>query len=155
MKKTLPILLAISLVINAAMIYLFILKGEAYKSDDGRVEIKMSRDNQEFVLDEMRDFLESVQKINNGILNNDATKIIEAGKTSGGSVIDHAPKGLLKTLPVGFKELGFATHDIFDDITESAENNFNARESQKQLNTLLNNCITCHRAYKLETRIEQ
>ena len=76
----------------------FIFKGETTKTNDNRIAVVMTPDNTDFVLNEMRDFLESIQQINEGILNNDAQKIIDAGKKSSDSVIDHAPKGLIKSL---------------------------------------------------------
>jgi len=150
MKKPIVIITILSVLLNIVVLYLFVIKGETVVSDDSRVALEMSDSNRDFVLEEMRDFLESVRKINEGILKEEPNLIIEAGKKSGGSVIDHAPKGLLKSLPIGFKELGFATHDIFDEIQKSAKNNFNPKESQSQLNILLNNCVACHQSYKIE-----
>lgn len=149
MKKSILILTVVSILLNIGLVYFFVFKGETVKSNDHRTELNMSSNNRDFVLEEMRGFLESVQKINEGIINNDPKKVIEAGEISGGSVIEQTPKGLMKTLPVGFKQLGFSTHDIFDDIAENAKLNFNPKESQKQLNTLLNNCIACHKSYKI------
>ncbi len=97
----------------------------------------------------MRGFLESVKGIQEGVLNNKAALIIKAGNKSGGSVIEHAPKGMMKALPMGFKKLGFATHDLFDEIAKDALENFNANHTQKQLNSLLGNCIACHSMYKI------
>lgn len=152
MRKTLiPILLIFSVIINIVVIYVFVLKGKTYKDNSGRIAVKMTKNNRDFVLKEMREFLESVQQINDGIINKDPKKIISAGKNSGGSVIEHAPKGLLASLPVSFKKLGFATHDIFDEIKDSAMVNFNPKVTHKQLQKLLNNCVACHKSYKIET----
>ncbi len=150
MKKATPLFLIISILINILLIYVFVIKGDtAQTENDVRTTILVSQANEDFVLDEMRDFLESIQKINQGILENNASLVIEAGEKSGGSVIAHAPKGLLSALPIGFKQLGFATHDIFDEIAKTANKDFSPKQSQEQLNKLLNNCIACHRSYKL------
>lgn len=149
MKKSILILSVLSILLNIVLIYLFVIKGNTVKSEDNRIAISMSKSNSEFVLEEMRVFLESVQQINLGLLNNDSSLIIKAGKTSGGSVIAHTPKDLLGSLPIGFKTLGFKTHGIFDDITNSAQENFDKNETQKQLNELLNTCVTCHKSYKV------
>ena len=154
MKKPFLILAIASILLNILLVYIFVFKGETFQTDDNRTEILMTANHRDFALDEMRTFLESVQQINDGILNNDAEKVVAAGKKSGGSVIDHAPAGFLKKLPMGFKQLGFATHDIFDEIAVSAGQHFNATESQEQLNKLLNNCIACHRSYKITTITE-
>ncbi len=97
----------------------------------------------------MRVFLESVRGIQEGILNKNPSIIITSGKKSGGSVIEHAPKGMMKSLPIGFKKLGFSTHDLFDKIAKDASENFNVNHTQKQLNSLLGNCVACHSMYKI------
>lgn len=141
----------LSILLNLGLIYMFVLKGSTVESSDSRVAIEMTESNREFVLAEMRDFLESVKEINEGILNNDSSLVIKAGEKSGGSVIAHAPKGLMKTLPIGFKQLGFATHDLFDEIAKNAKENFDLQQSQKQLNSLLYNCTACHQSFKIKT----
>jgi len=149
MKKIIPIIAITSILLNIGFIYLFLIKGETMKSNDHRTAITMSEGNKDFVLAEMRDFLESVQQINEGALENNPAKIIAAAKKSGGSVIEHAPKGLLKTLPSGFKKLGFSTHHLFDKIAKDAAENFDKQKTQTQVNTLLNNCISCHKSFKI------
>jgi len=150
MKKSVLIIATISILLNIGLIYMFVLKGATVESNDNRVAIEMTENNRAFVLAEMRDFLESVKEINEGILNNNPELVIKAGEKSGGSVIAHAPKGLMKTLPVGFKQLGFATHDIFDEIAKKAKENYQPKETQQQLNALLNNCTACHQAFKIQ-----
>lgn len=152
MKKTIYLALFASIILNIGLVYLFFIKGETIKSTDNRIAIVMSEDNKDFVLAEMRDFLESVQKINEGILNDNYQIITDAGKKSGGSVIEHAPIGLLKSLPSGFKSLGFSTHDIFDDFSNITQEKYNQKNAQQRLNKLLNNCIACHSSYKIEVR---
>ncbi len=150
MKKTTLIIATVSLLLNIGLIYVFLIKGEtAEVSNDYRTAITMSEANKDFVLTEMRDFLESVQQINEGLLENNPEKIIAAGNKSGGSVIEQSPKGLLKTFPSGFKALGFSTHGLFDKISEDTKTNFNKENTQLQLNTLLNNCVACHKSYKI------
>jgi hypothetical protein len=149
-NKSVLIIAVISVFINVILIYVFLFKGQTASVNETRTTLKMSQSNQEFVMDEMRTFLESVQQINEGILNEDVDLIIKAAEKSGGSVIAHAPKGMLKSLPMGFKKLGFATHDTFDAIAEEAKSNFNPKQTQHQLNTLLNNCTACHKSYKIE-----
>ena len=155
MKITLRITVIVSLLINLSFCYVFLIKGNTIPSNDHRITLKMSEDNRDFVLLEMREFLESVQQINKGILDKNAQALIDAGTTSGGSVIAHAPKGLLKSLPIGFKKLGFDTHDIFDQIKNTAQNDFNPITAQQQLDMLLTNCIACHKTYKISSQIQE
>lgn len=155
MKKILIPITIISVLINIGLVYLFFIRGEnAQQTEDHRTAITISVENKEFVLSEMRSFLESVKHINEGIIEDDPKKIILAGEKSGGSAVHHAPKGLLRKLPIGFKSLGFSTHDMFDKIAEDAKKRFDKRQTQQQLNALLNNCVSCHAAYKFEVPIE-
>ena len=151
MKTTVTIALILSVILNITLIYIFVYKGEITTSTDNRTELQMSDANRDFVLLEMRDFLESVQQINEGILNNNPELVIKAAAHSGGAVIAHTPQGLLKSLPIGFKDLGFATHAIFDEIEANAKQDFDPIKTQKQLNDLLNNCTACHQSFKIST----
>ncbi|PWH86648.1 hypothetical protein [Brumimicrobium oceani] len=154
MKKLLPIFLTVSVLLNLGLVYFFFIKGDTVQAEDNRTAIAVSPDNRDFVLAEMRLFLESVQQINQGIIEEDAGKVAEAGVQSGGSAVDHAPPGLVKSLPMAFKTLGFSTHQIFDDIAESAQSDFKPKKSREQLDLLLKNCVACHRNYKLETKLK-
>ena len=144
-------IITISILLNIILIYVFIFKGDTVESNDNRTELVLSESNRDFVLEEMRDFLESVQQINEGVLKNNPEMIIKAARFSGGSAIEHAPTGMLKSLPLGFKEIGFATHDTFDEIALTAETNYDGIRVQTQLNTLLNKCTACHQSFKIST----
>jgi len=126
-------------------------RGETLKASDGRTAIVMTEGNRDFALSEMRGFLETLQQINEGVLTNDAQKIIDAANTSGTGVAETAPKGLMKSLPIGFKTLGMNTHKLFDKLAEATAKNYDKKQVQQQVNTILNNCITCHRTYRLTT----
>ncbi len=154
MKKWLYTLLLLSVFLNIVLVYVFVFKGETIESKDMRKAILMSERNRDFVLTEMREFLESVQKIAQGILEEKPELIIEAGEKSGGSVIAHAPQGMLRALPSGFKKMGFATHALFDEIATTTKDGYHKGKAQEQLNNLLNNCITCHRIYKIQMQEE-
>ena len=155
MKKTSTFLAIFFFSTTVALIYLFVFKGKVATVDkDGRVAVELTQGNADFALDEMRVFLESVQQINQGILNENAKQIEKAAKKSGGVVIDHAPKGMLASLPLGFKKLGFATHDLFDEIADSIHINKNFNQTHSQLSKLLNNCVACHKAYKIQVVLE-
>jgi len=151
MKKIIVLIITLSLLLNIILIYVFIIKGDTFQSKDNRIALSMSESNKEFVLDEMRVFLESIQQINEGLSTHNTEKIIKACQVSGGSVIEHAPKGLLKTFPIEFKTLGFSTHGIFDEIGINAKNGVDTEIIQNQVNLLLNNCVACHKSYKIST----
>lgn len=153
MKKIIfSVVLLVSLSLNGFFIYKF-TQGETYVvPDDERISVMMSEENRAFVMTEMRTFVESVQQINAGILYNDSNLIIQAGTRSGNGAKECAPEGLVQTLPLSFKKLGFATHDLFDQIAVSAKENFNPKKTQEQLNQLLTNCVACHKGFRIDVK---
>lgn len=154
MKKLTIIIATLSIIVNVGLIYFFFFKGDVIQYKNDRTAVIISPENKEFVLKEMRVFLESLQQINQGLIKGDASLIIEAGNTSGGDAKEHAPRGLIKSLPKDFKNIAFSTHTIFDAIKDSARINFDPLQTRRQLDELLNNCVACHQKYKFETPLE-
>lgn len=54
---------------------------------------------------------------------------------------------LVGKLPIEFKALGFATHTLFADLAQTAENG-NADAVFSDLGTLMLNCTACHAGNK-------
>jgi hypothetical protein len=153
MKKLISIFLILSLAINLFLLYFFLVKGETHPiKNDTRSAIITTYTDKEFVMSEMRGFLETIKEINEGIANNLPEKIIKAAEKSGGAATEHAPAGLLKVLPLSFKKLGFDTHDRFDEIAKLAKENYNRDQIQQKMSEVLNNCTSCHQSYKFEVK---
>ena len=149
--KKLPTVLAIVFFLTTLfLIYFFVFRGTVIETEDERVVIQLSENNAGFALAEMRTFLESIQLINEGILNKDASLIYKGGRQSGAKVVEETPKDMMRSLPIGFKKLGLGTHAKFDVIADSIRANNDFDYAHKELNTLLNMCVTCHRTYKIE-----
>jgi hypothetical protein len=149
MRKV-PIILAIVFFLSTLfLIYFFVFRGRVIETEDDRLAIELSEPNKDFALKEMRDFLESVQQINEGILNKDSDQIYNAARKSGGAVVDETPKGMMSSLPIGFKKLGLSVHGKFDMIADSIRANNDFDYAQREMNTLLNSCIACHRTYRI------
>lgn len=153
MKKIIPIAFIISLFFNGFLIYYFMVKGDIKPADqDQRRAIITSKENKDFVMAEMRGFLETIQEINLGLTHNNPEQIIKAAEKAGGAATEHIPTGLLKALPIEFKKLGFDTHDKFDQLAEAVRKKYNKEQTQEQLNGILSNCTSCHKSYKFETQ---
>ncbi len=150
--KILIIGLVISIIVNIGLLYNFIIKGDVVKMKDQRIAIMLSEDNKAIVLKEMREFLETVQHINEGILDNNPNLIIQSAGGSGSCVKDEVPKSLIKSLPIAFKQMGFATHDAFDELANSVRVKFNPQKTQRQLNDILKRCVACHSAYQIKVK---
>ncbi len=151
MKKLPTILAIVFFLCTLFLIYFFVFRGTVIKTEDQRVTIELSQSNTDFAMSEMRTFLESIQEMNEGILNKDADLIYNGARKSGAKAVHETPKGLMGSLPIGFKKLGMSTHTKFDAIADSIRANNDFDYAHKELNTLLNLCVTCHKTYKIVT----
>ena len=152
-KKILFIsLLVISIGVNVVLIRKMFVGNTVTLPDDTRVSIVVSQSNRDFVMHEMRTFVEALQQINLGIEQNDPILIVKVARASGGSVADHAPSGLIASLPIEFKTLGFDTHAKFDEIAESAEKNFDPKRTHTQVTELLGNSVACHKMFRMDVK---
>ena len=145
-KKILFIsLLVISIGVNAVLIRKMFVGNTQVIPNDTRVSIIVSQSNKDFVMHEMRSFVEALHQIHVGIEQNDPALIAKVASASGGSVAGHAPAGLLASIPAEFN-----THGKFDQIAESAEKNFDPKVTRGQVTELLGNCVACHKMYRMD-----
>ena len=150
-KKILFIsLLVISRGVNVVLIRKMFVGNTQVIPNDTRVSIIVSQSNKDFVMHEMRIFVEALHQIHVGIEQNDPALIAKVARASGGSVAGHAPAGLLASVPAEFKTIGFDTHGKFDQIAESAEKNFDPKVTRGQVTELLSNCVACHKMYRMD-----
>jgi hypothetical protein len=119
--------------------------------DDNRVVVKYAPDLKKLVLSEMRDYLEVMNEIQAGLAENNPEKIVKAATRQGQLSLQETPARLLKLSPMACKQLGFKGHDLFQAIADSAQVNFKRSTTIRQLSELTNNCIVCHRTYRMET----
>ena len=145
-------LLVLSLAVNVVLVRKLFVGNTQVIEGDSRISIVVSQPNRDFVMSEMRNFVETLHQINMGIEQNDSSLIVEAARSSGGSVAHHAPAGLIASIPMGFKTIGFDTHAKFDSIANSAEKNFDPKVTQQQVTALLSNCVACHRSYRMDVK---
>lgn len=119
------------------------------RAADTRVPVWLNEIEHEFVLAEMRGFVESLQLVLSGLAENDMKTVAKAAKKSGKATANNAPSTLGKKFPSAFATLGGATHQLWDKLAAEAEDMGNKDELLKQLGILLNNCVTCHAGYRL------
>jgi len=146
--KYLTIIL-ILLFIIAAGAYKFIIEGSTSESNDGRTEILLNDNERNLVLAEMRAFLASVQKINQGLAENNMELVTEYARKSGKAATGGMPGSLMGKLPLPFKKLGFDTHAKFDQLAMDANDLGDRNHTLQQLSTLMENCVNCHAAYRI------
>ncbi len=142
-------IIVILLFIIAAGAYKFIFEGSTQKSSDGRIELLLNDNERNLVLAEMRAFLVSVQKINQGIAKEDMALVAEYARKSGKAATGAMPGTLVGKLPLTFKKLGGDTHAKFDQLAMDADDLGDRDHALEQLSTLMKNCVDCHATYRI------
>lgn len=143
--QTVIVLLAFALM---GVTYKF-TKGSVAPSSDARIAVVLSKDERNLVLNEMRNFLISVQGVSEAISKNDMHQVAKLSTEAGMKVEENAPGTLLAKIPLEMKKLGFDTRQKFDQISADARTLKDPLHSRKQLDELLKNCIVCHASYQL------
>ncbi len=124
------------------------------QATDTRTAIPLPAEEHQMVLGEMRGFLETVQIITTGLANNDFNTVAQAAKKAGMAEARKSMPRLRPYMPGGFRQLGHATHQAFDQLALDAELE-DTQHSLKQLGDILTRCTGCHRAYRFEAGTEQ
>ncbi len=153
-KKVLIISNIVFIIISIALAYILLFMGtEMVKlPNDNRIVVKYEPDLRDLVMSEMRDYLEVINEIQQGLAENDPDKVVKAATRQGKISLEETPVRLLKLSPLACKQMGFRGHDIFQAIADSAKVHFSKATVNRQLAELTNNCIVCHRTYKVESK---
>jgi hypothetical protein len=122
---------------------------DTHDDSNRRTTIQLTSEEREFVLAEMRIFLESTQQIINGIASGDMDSVSASGRKSGRAAQAGMPDSLAGKLPASFKQLGSETHRKFDELALDAEQLGDGGHALSQLGRLLNNCVSCHSAFRI------
>jgi hypothetical protein len=144
---------AISLILFlavVAMTYKFIISGTVVPASDGRQALLLEPGERDLVLAEMRSFLESVQAITAAVGREDMSQIAAAARKVGAAAQNEVPGSLVGKLPLAFKRLGFDTHKQFDMLALDAEELGDPGHALQQLSVLMQNCVACHAAYRID-----
>lgn len=149
--KTCWVIVGLLTMLSAGIIYQFVIRGSVSSGTDGRTAILLEPGERDLVLSEMRVFLESVQQITGGIAEDDLQRVAQYARQSGRNAAQAVPGSLMGKLPLPFKQLGMDTHTKFDELALDAEQLGDREHTLPQLNTLLQNCVACHAAYRIET----
>ena len=143
-------IVVVLLLITTGIAYKFIVQGKIVEVDDKRVAIQLTSSERDLVLSEMRIFLQSVQQITSGISSDDMVLVTDSASKSGRNAQLAVPGSLVGKLPLAFKKLGFDTHAKFDELALDAEQLGDRDHTLEQLSVLLQNCVSCHAAFRFE-----
>ncbi len=117
---------------------------------DGRIPVRLDAGESNLVRTEMRHFLASVQAIVSGVAEHDLKRVISGARSSGKAAGHAVPKTLKEKLPEEFRRIGSNTHKRFDRLAMDVEQMEDPGLALEQLGELMQNCVACHAAYRIE-----
>ncbi|HFC11231.1 MAG TPA: hypothetical protein ENJ56_00200 [Anaerolineae bacterium] len=151
MRNKLPwILVGILSLIIIGLLFNFVVRGSVVNGTDGRTAIMLETGEKDFILTEMRAFLSTVQQLNQALANEDLATAATIARASGMDAVNMAPGPMMAKLPASFMQLGLSTHGRFDDLADLAETSDSSLEVLAELSSIMQNCVGCHAAYRLD-----
>ncbi|MCR9138247.1 MAG: hypothetical protein NXI27_19770 [Alphaproteobacteria bacterium] len=144
-------------VVIAAMTYFLVLPGGTKKAEDGRAIIVLAPSERDFVLAEMRGFLETLETLEAmtiGLADRDMPKVATSARSRGLENEGDAPASIVAKLPWAFKSLAMDTHRAFDTLAAQAEQGADRQAILSGLGGLMNKCTTCHAGYRFDVESE-
>lgn len=141
-------------VVIAVMTYLFVLPGGTQKAEDGRAIIVLAPSERNFVLAEMRGFLETLEAMTIGLADQDLQAVATSARSRGLENEGDAPASIVAKLPWAFKSLAMDTHRAFDTLAAQAEQGADRQTILFGLGGLMNKCTTCHAGYRFDVESE-
>jgi hypothetical protein len=118
---------------------------------DGRAILELNPDERAMILEEMRLFLDGVQKISGALAKPDMPAVADAARNLGQKMVHEVPPALRAKLPQEFRQLGFSVHRDFDQIALDADSLKDVSYSLNQLSDTLKKCVSCHASYQIQT----
>lgn len=141
--------IAILLLVIAAMAYKFIVAGSTQAGEDGRVAIVLAPGERAFMLQQMREFVAGLQRIEDALSRDDMPGVAKASRELGTRRAGDVPGAMMGKLPLQFKTLALDTHREFDAIAADAEANGTPKHALAQLADVLHKCVACHAAFQV------
>ncbi len=123
----------------------------AVAAEDARTVLELTPAERVMILDEMRQFLDGVQKMTGALGKQDMQATADAARNMGRKMVHEVPPALRAKLPEEFRKLGFAVHGDFDQIAMDAESLKDVSYSLNQLSATLQQCVSCHATYQIRS----
>ena len=118
---------------------------------DSRVMLELTPGERAMILEEMRMFLDGVQKMTGALGKQDMPGAAESARGMGQKMVHEVPPELRAKLPLEFRQLGFSVHRDFDQIALDADSLKDVSFSLNQLSATLQKCVSCHATYQIRT----
>ena len=117
---------------------------------DTRMVLELAPGERAMILEEMRLFLDGVQKMTGALAQSDMAAVAEAARGMGQKMVHEVPPALRAKLPQEFRQLGFSVHREFDQIALDAGSLKDVSYSLGQLSATLQKCVSCHSIYQIQ-----
>jgi hypothetical protein len=118
---------------------------------DTRVVLELTPAERNMVLQEMRMFLDGVQKMTGALGGQDMQAAADAARNLGQKMVHEVPPALRAKLPLEFRQLGSSVHRDFDQIALDAEGMKDVGTTLNQMSATLKKCASCHSMYQIRT----
>jgi cytochrome c556 len=116
---------------------------------DARINLKLTPEEREEFLAEMRQMLGSIQGVMQGIGDADRERIAAAARQSGNRMARATPTSVRAKLPQSFRDIGGPTHMMFEELAIRAETDEMDSLARDTAN-LMNQCMACHATFRLQ-----
>lgn len=120
---------------------------------DNRAVLKLTPGERIMILEEMRLFLDGVQKMTGALGRQDMQATANAARGMGQIMVHEAPPALRAKLPLEFRQLGSSVHRDFDQIALDVETLKDVSHTLNQLSAALQKCVSCHTMYQIQAPV--
>lgn len=118
-----------------------------------RVEVEIAQNEREFLLNEMRYYLDMLWVINDAMSRNDLDIVIKAARARVPAMNAlPVPQGLENKLPGDFRALWRTNQRLIDELADIAERSRNVPDTLRHASVLLQACNQCHARFQLRVR---
>lgn len=125
------------------------LSSAAGESPDPRQNLGFTSEEQAIFLEDMRHMLGSVQRIMQGIADDDREMIAAAAKRSGNRMARNTPASIRAKTPPEFRAIGGPMHMAFEEIAVRAETDPLEDITALTANAM-NQCMACHAQFRID-----
>lgn len=114
-----------------------------------RTPVALSVEEREFVLNEMRFYLDMLYVATDALSRDDMRTVASAARRRGTSALARVPEGLYDRTPAAFREGIRESRELVDRIAVEAETASDSRPVLRRVGQLLYLCNACHSTYQL------
>ncbi len=133
------------------MAVFFFVKGWTVPSLDSRTTVALSEVERDQILTEMRQLLNSVHGVLQGVSTQDLSGAGKSARAAGMAMAADVNPLLMAKLPLPFKAMGMSVHRDFDGLADGIQSGERSEQVLKRLTELTSRCTACHELYRFTT----